>query len=74
MRPGDLTTGAAKLGKAWGSLRARWETTKLDWHDQVSGQFEEKYLESLEPQIVATLERMRALAAALSAARGECDR
>ena len=74
MRPGDLTSGAAKLGKAWTKLRARWDATKLEWHDPVSQRFEEQYLDALEPQIVATLERMRALAAALSAARGECER
>ena len=74
MRPGDLTSGAAKLGKAWTKLRARWDATTPQWHDQVSQQFEARYLDALEPQIVATLERMRALAAAASAARGECER
>jgi hypothetical protein len=74
MRPGDLTSGAAKLGKAWSKLRARWDATKLEWHDQVSEQFEQKYLDRLEPQIVATLERMRALAAAATAARNDCER
>ena len=74
MRPGDLTSGAAKLGKAWSKLRARWDATKEDWHDPVSQHFEETYLDALEPQIVATLERMRALAGAMSAARSECER
>lgn len=73
MKPGDLTTGAAKLNKAWKKLRMRWEATKPAWHDSVSREFEEKYLAPLEPQIDATLQRMRALAASLAAAQHDCD-
>ena len=73
MRPGDLTTGSAKLQKAWAKLNVCWEATKLDWHDSVSQEFEQRYLAILEPQIFATLERMRTLATTLSAAKNECD-
>lgn len=74
MRTGDLTTGAAKLQKAWKKLRERWEETKPQWRDTVSHQFEENYLEKLEPHVVMTLERMRTLSAVLSAAELESNR
>jgi hypothetical protein len=73
MKSGDLVTGPAKLQKAWKKLHARWEETKQQWHDPVSQQFEENYLAALEPQVVATLQRMRTLAAALAAARNDCE-
>lgn len=73
MRPGDLTSGAAKLHKAWQKLLVRWESTRVDWRDAVSKDFEENHLMSLEPQIIATLERMKALTGVMSAAQHECD-
>jgi len=73
MKAGDLTSGAAKLNKAWTKLMARWDATKVQWHDSVSVQFEEKYLTPLGPQLTLTLERMRALASALAAAQNDCD-
>ena len=73
MKTGDLTSGPARLFKAWQKLSAQWEETKLHWHDPVSQQFEQKYLAEWEPQIVTTLERMRALAGQLNSAERECD-
>lgn len=74
MRTGDLTTGAAKLQKSWKKLRERWEDTKPYWQDAVSRDFEENYLQKLEPQVASTLERMRNLAAVLSSADMEISR
>lgn len=73
MRPADLSTGSAKLHKSWQKLIVRWEQTRHEWHDSVSSQFEQRYLTPLEPQIDVTLQRMRSLAAAMSAAENECD-
>jgi hypothetical protein len=73
MKSGDLTSGSAKLHKAWKKLWLRWESTKLEWRDSVSREFEDKYLTPLEPQIDVTLQRMRTLASALSTAENECD-
>jgi coenzyme F420-reducing hydrogenase beta subunit len=73
MRTADLSTGSAKLHKAWQKLMVRWEETKHEWHDSVSSQFEEKYLTPMDPQITSTLQRMRSLAAAMSAAENDCD-
>jgi hypothetical protein len=73
MKPGDVMTGSAKLDKAWKKLAVRWEATKLQWHDSVSSEFEERYVRSLESQIIATLQRMRSLSGVLTAAQHECD-
>jgi hypothetical protein len=73
MKPGDVTTGSAKLYKAWQKLSARWEDTKIEWHDSVSAEFEDKYLAAIEPRIIATLQRMRSLAGVLTTAQHECD-
>lgn len=74
MRAGDLNTGPTRLHEAWKKIRALWEATRQDWQDSVSQQFEEQYLAELEPQIIATLERMRTLAGAFNAANHECER
>ena len=73
MRPGELTSGPAALHKAWKNLLVHWETTKLQWHDVVSREFEENHLAKLEPQINTAIERMRGLAAIMIAAKNECD-
>lgn len=73
MRPGDLTAGAAKLQESWKKLRAHWDATTVEWHDAVSQDFEARYLDAIEPQLAATLERMRALAGVLTSAQHECE-
>ncbi len=73
MRQGDLTSGPARLYKSWQKLNAQWEQAKQHWHDGVSQQFEEKYLVEWDPQIMTTLERMRALAGMLHSAEQQCS-
>ena len=74
MRAGDLTSGSARLHEAWKKLRAHWEATQLTWQDSVSREFDENYIAVLEPQLVATLERMKTLTGLLTAAQHECER
>jgi hypothetical protein len=74
MRAGDLTSGSARLHEAWKKLRVHWEDTKTSWRDAVSQDFDEKYIAALEPQIIATLERMRTLTGVLTNAQHECER
>lgn len=73
MKNSDLASGSARLYQAWEQLRDRWETTKLTWHDNVSQDFEQRYLAALEAQLVATVQRMRALATMVNVAEKECD-
>ncbi len=73
MKTGDLTAGSAKLQSAWKKLLERWQETQLHWHDSVSQDFEENYLNRLEPDVRGTLEIMRGLAELSNAAKQECD-
>ena len=73
MKVADLTTGSARLHHALKNLKARWEQTQNDWHDPVSRKFEEEYLSAIEPEVMATLERLSSLAQVLSAAEQECS-
>lgn len=72
MKSADLSSGAGKLQHALKTLKARWEQTQHDWHDPVTHRFEEEYLAVIEPQVVATLERISALAQVISAAEQAC--
>src|SRR5262245_55856364 len=48
MNPGNLTAGAGALRQALQLLRLRWADAKEQWNDQVSQEFEEKYIVELE--------------------------
>jgi hypothetical protein len=69
----DLSTGAARLDKAWKKLAARWDATQAEWRDPVSRGFEEHHLHELHAQVNRVLERMRALSGVLATAQHECD-
>lgn len=73
MRIADLTSGTAKLHDSLKKLRARWQDTQNYWNDPVSREFEETFLAPLDPQINATLERMRRLSAMLNSAQHDCS-
>jgi acyl-ACP thioesterase len=72
MRVADFTTGSAKLREALKVLRAHWEDTQTLWHDAVARQFEEEHLAWIEPQVVATVDRMNRLAQMVNTAMHEC--
>ena len=74
MRVGDLGTGVTKLRKSWKRVLERWQDTKPHWRDSVSRDFEKNYLAEFEPEILATLERMKTLAGMLETAAHECDK
>jgi hypothetical protein len=73
MRNADLISGGAKLRNALKLLLARWEETKEQWHDPVSRQFEESFIQLLEPEIRSELDRLANLAQVLSEAEHECS-
>ncbi len=73
MKQGDLTAGVAKLDKAWKKLLLHWEATRGQWSDEVSRQFEERYMQTIEPAIKAALARMQSLNNVLTSAQIECD-
>jgi hypothetical protein len=68
----DLSAGSGKLNFVLKTLRARWETTKLEWTDQVRQDFEHDHLQSLEADVTATLTAINTLGQILTKARQEC--
>jgi hypothetical protein len=73
MKIADLTSGSAKIAAAYKKMRQNWEATKEHWHDENRTRFEENYLDPLEPQIMAALDAISALADVLGRAERECE-
>ncbi|HEY2827270.1 MAG TPA: hypothetical protein VGJ04_06685 [Pirellulales bacterium] len=73
MKIADLTSGAAKITSAYKKMRLNWDATKDHWHDQNRDHFEKNYLDPLEPQLVAALDAISALADVLSRAQRDCE-
>jgi hypothetical protein len=73
MKIADLSSGASKLQRAVKTLNARWQQTELSWHDPVSRKFEQEFLSLIEPQVMATLERLSSLSQVLNNAEQECS-
>jgi hypothetical protein len=63
----------ARLHKSWQKLLVHWDATKLEWRDAVARDFEAQYLDELEPQLSATIERMRILSDVLNSACRDCQ-
>jgi hypothetical protein len=73
VRIADLNSGTAKIASAYKTMRIHWEDAKDQWQDSNRKQFEEKYLDPLEPQISATLEAIGRLAEVLERAERDCE-
>lgn len=61
MRVADFLTSAAKMRDGLKVLLSRWDETKQSWDDKVSREFEEKFLETLQPELLDTLDRITRL-------------
>jgi hypothetical protein len=73
MKPGDMAAGAGRLQDSVKNIRLRWEETKEVWNDTRRAEFDETYMEPIEPQVRATLERLRKLAMVFHQACQECS-
>ena len=73
MRIADLTTGAAKMGTAHKTMRLHWEATKEEWQDANCRNFEERFLDPLEPQLHSAMEAIARLSEILNRAERECE-
>jgi hypothetical protein len=69
----DTSAGSVRLREALRTLRVKWEESQSDWNDEVRREFEERYLESLEPRVLATLNSMTNLMQVLAKAQQECS-
>ncbi len=74
MNPGNLTAGAGALRQALQLLRLRWADAKEQWNDQVSQEFEEKYIVELERACQDAVEQINRLAQVFGKCRQECGR
>jgi hypothetical protein len=69
----NLGSGWIELNSALKTMRLRWDEVKNDWHDPVSGDFEENHWTPLESQVVATLRAIDRLAPVLAKAQQDCS-
>lgn len=72
MKNWDLTSGAAKMGLALDSLMAISVDTEQYWNDAARSQFQETYIEPLDPKVKALLDAIRRLAEVLGNADRQC--
>ena len=69
----SLTTPWTELNTALKDLRVLWQQTRAEWNDPVSQEFEERYWDQLENQVVAALRAMDRLAPILAKAQRDCS-
>ena len=69
----DTSAGSVRLREALRTLRVKWESSQTDWNDAVRREFEERYLEPLEPRVQSTLNSMTNLMQVLAKAQQECS-
>jgi hypothetical protein len=69
----SLTTAWTELNTALKDLRVLWQQTRTEWNDPVSQEFEERYWDQLENQVVAALRAMDRLAPILAKAQRDCS-
>ena len=50
-RPGDLLGATQRLKRATRELQHQWDSTKMEWNDAATRQFETKYLEPILPTL-----------------------
>jgi hypothetical protein len=72
MRRIDTSAGSVKLRDALRTLRTHLEATQADWDDDVRRRFEERYIEPLQPCVLATVQAMTNLLQALAKAQQDC--
>lgn len=73
MRRWDLHSGASKLDLAFESLRLADAEATHHWDDNTHREFQEKYLEPLQPRLKKAVEAIQHLAEVLAKAQRECD-
>jgi hypothetical protein len=73
MRRWDLHSGASKLDLALESLRLADAEATHHWDDITHQEFQEKYLEPLEPRLKRAAEAVQRLAEVVARAQRECE-
>ena len=65
--------GAANLANACKDLKLEWQQTRNYWRDQKAVEFEEHYLERLEPLASAALRAMEEIDVLCRKVRSDCE-
>ena len=65
--------GRGQLSRAIKDLKQRWLEAKSQWDDANAERFEEKYIVSLERDLVSALSAMDSMAVTLSQAKHDCE-
>jgi hypothetical protein len=73
MRRVDASAGSVRLREALRTLRVKWEQSHSDWNDVVRREFEERYLEPLDPHVMATVNSMANLLQVLAKVEKDCS-
>lgn len=73
MRVCDLTTSTGRLQRSMAELKDKWTETKEHWNDATSGEFAERYLDPLVPQLTLAFSAIHRLAELLEQAERACD-
>jgi hypothetical protein len=73
MRRVDASAGSVRLRESLRTLRVKWEESQTDWNDAVRREFEERYLEPLDPRVVATANSMANLLQVLAKVQQDCS-
>ena len=69
----SLLVSKSQLATQAKELSRNWEYTKQHWQDSKSAEFEVKYLQPLQTQMVATLEALEKLDRAIHKIRSDCE-
>jgi len=73
METWDLTSPATKLSLAMQSLQDARADALEHWHDETSRNFQEQYMDPLEPLVKETLDAAQRLAKVMAGAHRECS-
>ena len=73
MRVSDLSTGISKLNGSMQALSYTWHEVHEQWRDTTAKEFEQRYLEELEPVVKATIEAMNRMANLLATVERDCE-
>lgn len=73
MRPGDLSTGVARLRDALETLETSWNETSQHWQDVNARRVEEEYLQNIVMSVKLAIESTQRMNDLLARAQRECS-
>jgi len=68
-----VIAGSNRLRHNVGALREQWLATEAAWGDAVRQRFEERYIQPIDPAMVAAVQGLMKLAEVLDQVRRDCS-